>query len=74
MFSSIIDNINHLIFPISFSQIKEKLLLGENINLEIKGYIISHTKIENQKYLNLTIQIGNKIVMILFIMIKKQVY
>jgi len=60
MFSSIIDNINHLIFPTSFSQIKEKLLKGENINLEIKGYIVSHTKIENQKYFNLTIQIGKQ--------------
>lgn len=60
MFSSIIDNINHLIFPISFSQIKEKLIIGENNNLEIKGHIVSHTKIENQKYLNLTIQIGKQ--------------
>ena len=42
--------------PLSFSELKEILLKNEKKNLELKGYIISHTKFENKKYLNLNIQ------------------
>ena len=60
MFSSFIDTINNMIHPLSFSEIKEKLLKKEKINLEIKGNIVSHIKFENLKYLNLNIQIGKQ--------------
>ena len=43
---------------LSFSKLKEILLTNENKNFEIKGYIISHMKIQNQNYINLNIQIG----------------
>lgn len=42
-----------------FSKLKEILLTNENKNFEIKGYIISHMKIQNQNYINLNIQIGD---------------
>ena len=42
---------------ISFNKIRELILSNKNENLEIKGYIISHMKIQNQKYLNLNIEI-----------------
>ena len=44
---------------LSFSKLKEILLTNENKNFEIKGYIISHMKIQNQNYINLNIQIGD---------------